>query len=326
MSTRSKTKNSEISANMNNLGMVMEKLAIIRWINVPFQAIISLFIILLQIPNIIGSFDYFDYELIWIPIVFGILYVFISFSTLLRFFQYLLNLWNLGKSLENSLIKKASIYQLIRIGLYGVNFILSVIIGILILIPLMQPRNYYFSIGISYYVPPPNYNLIAIAILSLVILCLIVVMKIFNTLSTVLIDNWVNRQKIKDASNEIILQLSEGTNLMKMAVFLELVNMLFGSIFYNIGLAKASQGFKKYSYQWLNNSDETTSLITSPKIQILEDKQEPMKIPPQTRNPIQTSIKNERYIKFCSFCGINRTNNEARYCFNCGSEYLRQYQ
>jgi hypothetical protein len=151
-------------------------------------------------------------------------------------------------------------------------------------------------------------------------------MKIFNTLSTVLIDNWVNRQKIKDASNEIILQLSEGTNLMKMAVFLELVNMLFGSIFYNIGLAKASQGFKKYSYQWLNNSDETTSLITSPKIQILEDKQEPMKIPPQTRNPIQTSIKNERYIKFCSFCGINRTNNEARYCFNCGSEYLRQYQ
>ena len=167
---------------------------------------------------------------------------------------------------------------------------------------------------------------IAIAVLSLVILCSIVVMKIFNTLSTVLIDNWVNRQKIEKSSNEIIYQLSEGTNLMKIAVFLELVNILFGSIFYNIGLAKASQGFKKYSYQWMTNNDETTSLITAPKIQIIEDKQEALKIPSQTHNSIQANRNNEKEIKFCSFCGIIRANNDARYCYNCGSEYLRQYQ
>ena len=41
---------------MNNLGMAMEKLAIIRWINVPFQAIISLFIMIIQIPNITEGF------------------------------------------------------------------------------------------------------------------------------------------------------------------------------------------------------------------------------------------------------------------------------
>ena len=111
MSIKSENKNSEISMNMNNFGMAMEKLAIIRWINVPFQAIISLFIILFQIPNINRRFDYFDYELIWIPLVFGILYVFVSLSTFLRFLQYLVNLWSLGKNLKNPLMRVLHLFS-----------------------------------------------------------------------------------------------------------------------------------------------------------------------------------------------------------------------
>ena len=331
MLIKSENKNSEISVNMNNLGMAMEKLAIIRWINVPFQAIISLFVIFLKFSYFFENFryaNYYLYEVFWIPLIFGILYVFVSFSTLLRFMQYLLNLWNLGKSLQNSLIKKASIYQLIRIGLYGFIIILSVFLGFLILIPYYQFFSYKPEIAhIPEYTryPNPNFNFFIIIIVSLLILFFIVVMKVLNILSIVLIDNWADRLKLKNSSNEKILQLSSGTNLMKIALFLELVNNLFGSIFFNIGLAKASQGFKKYSYQFVIDSDENNPrLIPSPKIQTIKNYPELMKIPPQLHNSIQGDIKNEIYVKFCSYCGVVRSNNHARYCFNCGSEYLEQ--
>ncbi|QEE14203.1 hypothetical protein DSAG12_00013 [Promethearchaeum syntrophicum] len=255
---------SEIPSNMNNLGMAMEKLAIIRWITVPFNAIISLFLILIQIPNIIGSFDYFDISLIWIPIVFGILYIFVSFSTLLRFVQFTLNLWNLGKNQQNALIKRASIYQLIRIGLLGFVIGLSIFLGAIVLIPLYQ----YFSYRPVYlyemsYRAYPDFNVIAIAILSLLLLILIVVMKVFNILSIVSIDNWAERRKLEYISNESIHQLRSGTNLMKTAVFLELVNILFGSIFFNIGLFKAGQGFKKFSYRYPVERDKNDILYCS---------------------------------------------------------------
>ncbi len=328
MSIKSKNKSSEISMSMNNLGMAMEKLAIIRWINVPFQAIISLFIIIIQIPNIIEGFYYLNFELIWIPIVFGILYVFISFSTLLRFMQYLMNLWNLGKNLENPLIRKASIYQLIQIGFYGITIVFSIFLGSLVLIPLYQ--FYYNRPVIMYsmydrYYPYPDFNIIAIAIVSLLVLIFIVIMKVFNILSIVSIDNWAERQKLKHILNDNIHHLNAGTKLMKISVFLNLVNNLFGSIFYNIGLAKAGQGFKKYSYQFVMDNDENFApLIPSPEIQTIKNNQEPMIIPSQFHNSIQDNIKNEKFIKFCSYCGVNRANNHAQYCFNCGSEYLIQ--
>jgi len=328
MSIKSKNKSSEISMSMNNLGMAMEKLAIIRWINVPFQAIISLFIIIIQIPNIIEGFYYFNFELIWIPIVFGILYGFISFSTLLRFMQYLLNLWNLGKSLENPLIRKASIYQLIQIGFYGITIIFSIFLGSLVLVPIYQ---FYYNrpivmIAENYmYYPYPSFNEIVIAIVSLLILIFIVVMKVFNILSIVSIDNWAERQKFKNISDENIHHLSAGTKLMKTAVFLKIVNNLFGSIFYNIGLAKAGQGFKRYSYQIvIDNNENISHLIPSPEIQRIKKNQEPIINPSQFHNSIQDNIKNEKFIKFCSYCGVNRANNHAQYCFNCGSEYLLQ--
>ncbi|MHA1584351.1 MAG: hypothetical protein ACTSWL_03795 [Promethearchaeota archaeon] len=296
------------------LGVVMENLTIIRWIFAPIQAIMSL-INTVAFSGILGmlgiyinlfptfdSRDFYDFDLIWIPISFGALYIILNFSMFIKYIQFSMNLWNLAKKICSRLLKKAAIYQVIQIILSGLIILDSLGLGILLLFPNDPYSDYKIrsdQYGMSYY--DPKYNIAGIIILGLIFLILFVCIKIIKILSMLSLDNWAQREKIRNSNDEYLHELSEGTNLMKLSVFLELVSNLFGYLLFNIGLLKAARGFKEFSCQ----SNENIALIARDKNPI--EIQDNSSLQTRDKNPVQTrdnsSLQTRELIKYCPYCG-----------------------
>ncbi|WP_457558648.1 zinc ribbon domain-containing protein [Candidatus Harpocratesius sp.] len=273
-------------------------------------------------------------------LIFG--FIFLSIPRLISNINFIIQLNQTSKQINDRQFSEAFWYQKIRLLLYAFLVFIFILIAKRVL---TQLDAYYRMINvfadlnrifydISHYPEIFGIDLIII-VLGIMLVISSLAEKRVNYLSWNAFKKWILLQieQVENGySSKILRQMDLGCYLMKLGIGVMLVENVVGNIIFNIGLKKLADGFNLYSfkeiyiipkYQMKNTLKvgyQPTQFLYQSIPSHLSSGQATVQYPQIGVDTTPKTQVNEKYNPiYCTYCGNKLISSNAKFCTNCGN-------
>lgn len=267
--------------------------------------------------------------------LFGI--IIISVPRLIGNINFIVQLKRTAEIMHDDHFKKAYRYQQARIAFYAINIIFIALIANQIV---SSFNRYYRTIfdyiaGIARYSAQFGMNEKVIVMVGFYG-CFSLMEKLVNYLTWREFSLWCQNQLDQDEKSkksEKIHMMLKGSKLMRYSIIIMLLESIIGNIVFNVGLKKLEKGFSYYPYKevmitpiaHMNPSRHYPHQAIVSYSATINSFQPPNFHKTTIRNQSlpTTSIASypkQETVQYCGHCGVKNRFQNARYCWDCGSE------
>lgn len=279
------------------------------WVYYPFKALFSVIVAYL-LPSMLTSsgisYVLDDYG-VAIPLILGGGIIIFGFPVIVKYFRYVYQMRNTSAQINDFHFKKANRYEILRLC-FMAFLILMILVFIALLLQMTNQSSGYYDYYGTYRRNTNTGQIISLGILGMLIVFVFLITKVFSILSIIELNLWIKVQVYADPTNFELISLESGLNLMKLGCIISFVSVPLGDALFNVGIARSGNGFKKLgNFRDTNLKSDTLERENSTNSMHLNQQME-----------ISSPKKTWNRERFCQCCGSQRSEDNARFCSNCG--------